>query len=172
MVPTELSLQILLLEFGVGVSKKIFVSIINFKHYLKFTGNPDHGDKVDSPYKFTFFLQTIFALPFIVTEVWLLLSYKKEFALAHAVVSLIPLIQYISNKESKDTIDVILGVNVISLGTVSFIAEKYWGIAAAVSFCLNHFFLQKENDIIDIPPEDLYNYGMCFFAYFALRSLA
>lgn len=68
-------------------------------------------------------------------------------------------------------VDGILGLNVISMAVVSFMTENYWGLAAAASFVIAHFCIKDEGDVHDIPAQDLYNYGMCFFAYFALRAL-
>lgn len=127
--------------------------------------------KVDKPYQVTRFLQRIFALPCIACQLWLTYNYQREIAYLHLVLSLIPLTQYIANKTRDDVIDGLLLLNVISTSVVSYLHENYFGIAAALSFFINHFCVRDESDFFEVPNYDLYNYGMCFFTYFSLRAL-
>lgn len=137
-------------------------------------GNPDYGQKVENPYRCTYFLQTIFAVPCIAAQVWLQGGIEPlELAYLHAGIPLLPLAMYISNKERRDIVDMIIALNLTSMVIVSFLAKKYYGIAAGVSFAINYFIIRDEGDFADsIPSQDLFNYGMCFAAYFALRALA
>ncbi|KAF2899765.1 hypothetical protein ILUMI_06419 [Ignelater luminosus] len=135
-------------------------------------GNPDHGHKVEKPYNFTGFLQNIISLPFIVTQVWLAYNYQKELAYLHSLVSVLPLTLYLADRSKDDLVDLIIAANCVSLGVVSFLHENYYGISAAISYMINHFWLREGNfDIEDVPVLDLFNYGLCFFCYFALRTL-
>lgn len=134
-------------------------------------GNPLHGQNVEKPYKLTQILLTLFYLPLIVTDTWLRNGYKQEIAYAHAAVSLIPFVQYLVAKIKLNILDVIIALNVMSLIYISFVTENYFGITAAMSYAINHFVLAKERDLFNVPAEDVYNYGLCFFAYFSLRTI-
>lgn len=137
-------------------------------------GNPDYGQKADKPYRCTTFLQSIFAVPCIAAQVWLQGGVNPpELAYLHAGLPLIPFAAYLSGKEKKDIGEVVVALNLASMGVISFMGKKYYGVAAAVSFALNYFVIKDQGDFADsIPAIDLFNYGMCFACYFALRGLA
>lgn len=128
---------------------------------------------MERPYRITNFLQTIFVVPCIAAQVWLQGGIRPpELAFLHAGLPVLPLALNISNRERRDVIELVIGLNLISMGVVSFLGKKYYGIAAAVSFAINYFAIKDEGDIADtVPAQDLFNYGMCFAAYFALRGL-
>lgn len=137
-------------------------------------GNPDYGDNVERPYRCTYFLQTIFAVPCIAAQIWLQGGINPpELAYLHAGIPLLPLAAYLSNRERRDLVDMIIFLNLVSMGIVSFVGNRYYGVAAAVSFAINYFIIRDEGDFADaLPAQDLFNYGMCFAAYFALRALS
>lgn len=136
-------------------------------------GNPDYGYKVNSPYRCTYFLQTIFAVPCIAAQVWLQGGIQPlELAYLHAGIPLLPLAIYIARRERRDLVQMIIALNLTSMVIVSFLGKKYYGIAAAVSFAINYFVIKDEGDFADMPAQDLFNYGMCFAAFFSLKALA
>lgn len=112
-------------------------------------------------------------MPCIAAQVWLQSGLSlPELAYVHAGIPLFPLAGYLANKERRDVVELIIALNLVSLGIVSFLGKKYYGVAAAVSFVINYFIIKDQGDFADaIPAQDLFNYGMCFAAYFALRGL-
>ena len=86
---------------------------------------------------------------------------------------LIPLVCHLADSSSDEKIEeLVIPINIIAVGVVAFMAENYWGVAAAVSYAINHYIVLKQGDSLEgIPAQDLYNYGLCFFAYFALRAI-
>ncbi|RZC36588.1 hypothetical protein BDFB_012149 [Asbolus verrucosus] len=137
-------------------------------------GNPDYGDKTDGIYKFTSYLQYLFALPCITTTVWLISGYERTFSCAWALLPLGALIFYFieNSTDTRDTLmEILIPLGLIALGVVSFLAENYYGIATAISYAIDHYCVLKQERNYDIPAQDLYNYGVCFFLYFALRAI-
>ncbi|KAI4464788.1 sox transcription factor [Holotrichia oblita] len=135
-------------------------------------GNPDHGDKIEKPYNFTFFLQSIFVMPFIAGQMWLMNGYERAIAYLHPMLSCIPLTAYFVDKNNKeDVIDLLMVLSVLSCGALSYQINNYYGMAAAISFSLNHFYINNKDNIFDVPGRDFYNYALCFFTYFAYRAV-
>lgn len=95
-----------------------------------------------------------------------------EGAYAHVGASALPLIAYIADKDKRQVVDLLLSINVLSLGIVAGMNKNYFGVAAAVSFLINYFIIKDEGDVMDIPALDLFNYGMCFFELFSLRAFS
>lgn len=124
------------------------------------------------PYEITAFLQTITVLPFVVTQVYLGYNYQVELAYIHSAVALLPLTLYLADRAKDELIDTIIAVNGISLGFIAFIHQNYYGLSASISYLFNHFCLRDGNfDFENVPAIDLFNYGLCFFCYFALQTL-
>lgn len=97
-----------------------------------------------------------------------------EIAYAYTLVSLLPLLAYICdlNSSNSDMVDVVIGANCISLGVLSFIHQNYFGVAASISYAFNHFIIKNDNETyFNVTSQDLYNYAMCFFAFFALKTV-
>lgn len=137
-------------------------------------GNPTYGDKVDKFYKFTLKLQDVLVLPGIVTTIWLKYSYSQELACAHTIVSLLPLIIYLYDDKKQEVMDGLLGGNIFSLAVVSYYHENFYGITTAMSYILNYFLIKRNvivNFPLEVPTQDLFNYSMCFFAFFALKAV-
>lgn len=86
---------------------------------------------------------------------------------------MIPLVFYLADSSRDEKLEeAVIPINIIALGVVSFLAENYYGIATAVSYAIDHYIVLKQGESFEsIPAQDLYNYGLCFFAYFALRAL-
>lgn len=104
---------------------------------------------------------------------WLQSGYHPpELTYLHAGIPLLPLAIYLSKQERRDIIEIMIAANLVSMGLVSYMGGKYYGIAAAISFAINYFAIKEEGDVFDsIPAVDLFNYGMCFAAYFSVRGL-
>lgn len=110
-------------------------------------------------------------MPCIACHIWLGYGYMQELAYAHAGAPLIPFAAYLANKEKGEVTQTILAITTISLGVVCTMEKNYFGLAAAVSFLVDYFYVKEENDIMNIPSEDLFNYVMCFVSFFSLRAL-
>lgn len=122
-------------------------------------------------YKFTSYLQFLFAVPCITTTIWLSNGYDRYLSWAWSIVPCVSLILYGLNSSDERIDEVLVPFNLLATGVVSFLSENYYGIASAVSYAINHYIVVKEGANYDIPAQDLYNYGLCFFAYFALRAI-
>lgn len=138
-----------------------------------FVGNPGYGASSDILYRFTLLLQDYLVLPCIVSTVWLQYSYPSDIATAYAVISFIPIITNLcDNDTSKNMLDAIVGVNCLTLFVLSVIYQNYYGIAACASHAFNHFVIKEDNETyFNMTSQDLYNYAMCFFALFSLRTI-
>ncbi|XP_028139189.1 uncharacterized protein LOC114333504 [Diabrotica virgifera virgifera] len=137
-------------------------------------GNPDYGPNTDKVYKITTLLQDSIVLPFIVSTLWIQYGYTYEVALGNMIIPLIPVISYLanSNYRSLELLDGILCLNCGVLLYLSFTEENYFGLAAGVSYLVNYFWIKKgDRSQFDIPTQDLFNYAMCFFAYFSLKAV-
>ncbi|KAF5281526.1 hypothetical protein FQA39_LY05061 [Lamprigera yunnana] len=134
-------------------------------------GNPDYGDKVEGIYNFTFFLQMITCLPFITSQFFANVGFPREVAALFAGSALLPLSLYLADKPKEDVIDSIIACSGISMGIASFLYERFYGIAASLSYLFNHFVLREGQIDMDIPMLDLYNYGLCFYCCFAFKCL-
>lgn len=143
--------------------------------FLFFLGNPSFGQNAVKLYRFTSLLQDLLALPCIVTSIWLTYGYMWQIAYAYTLVSLLPLLAYYIcdlNSFDNDMVDVVIGANCISLGVLSFIHQNYFGVAASISYAFNHFIVKNDNETyFNVTSQDLYNYAMCFFAFFALKTV-
>ncbi|XP_060517089.1 uncharacterized protein LOC132696341 [Cylas formicarius] len=141
-------------------------------------GNPSYGHKIEKLYRLTSILQDLLALPLIVTNIWLNYHYSLELAYAHTLVALFPLLAYLYNTRNIDVVDGFLAANCISLGLISLTNQNHYGLTTMVSFTLNYFFIKRDvmgylpGSYYDVPTQDLYNYSMCFFAYFALKAVS
>ncbi|XP_072383014.1 uncharacterized protein [Diabrotica undecimpunctata] len=140
-------------------------------------GNPSYGPDANKVYKITTLLQDSIVLPFIVSTLWIqydIFQYTYEVALANMIIPLIPVVSYLSNSNSTnlELLDGILFLNCGVLLWLSFTEENYFGLAAGVSYLVNYFWIKKDDRRhFDIPTQDLFNYAMCFFAYFSLRAV-
>ncbi|KAJ8920847.1 hypothetical protein NQ315_015639 [Exocentrus adspersus] len=137
-------------------------------------GNPSYGQKAAKLYKLTSLLQDLIALPCIVTTIWLSYGYMWQIAYAYTLASLFPLVAYMCDHNNIDNemTDVVIGANCISLGVLAFIHQNYFGVAASISYAFTHFVIKNDNETyFNITSQDLYNYAMCFFAFFALKTV-
>nr|CAI5866153.1 unnamed protein product [Callosobruchus analis] len=135
-------------------------------------GNPSYGQDADGLYRLTSFVQDVVALPFIACEIWLNYGFAREIALADALLSLSPLILYLGKNDTSDLIDTVIASNAVILGVLSFIHQNYFGLAACLSYIFAHFAIREDKQThFSINSQDLYNYGLCFYAAFALRAV-
>ncbi|XP_056645465.1 uncharacterized protein LOC130450835 [Diorhabda sublineata] len=137
-------------------------------------GNPSYGSNTDNMYRITTLIQDLFALPFIVSTIWIQYGYTNEIALGNMIIPLVPLVIYFSNKNriSSDFADVITIVNCGALSFLSYTYENYFGMSASLSYIVNHFWIKKNTEnYFDVPTQVLLNYATCFFAYFGLKAI-
>ncbi|KAK9736248.1 hypothetical protein QE152_g12664 [Popillia japonica] len=88
-------------------------------------GNPDHGDKLEKPYNFTFYLQTIFVMPCIAGQIWLMNGYEQILAYLHPMLSCIPFTAYFADKNKcGDVIDFLMFLKISAFGFDNSIDEK------------------------------------------------
>lgn len=73
---------------------------------------------------------------------------------------------------SLQTLDYIVGANAGSFAMLSCVRYNPIGIAAAGVYILNHFFLLLEQEYMDNPKEDVYNYGYCIFVITIKTAIA
>lgn len=122
-------------------------------------------------YEATTIAQTLFALSLACTQLWLGTSHRKELAYAHAAAAALSMLLYLSGKRRTDLVDLVVGVNIFSMAMMGILQENYYAVASAISFTFNHFLLSGNViDAEDLPIIDIYNYGLCFFSYFVLRT--
>lgn len=99
--------------------------------------------------------------------------YERILAYLHPAASVIPFAAYIADKSRSDNIiDLIIFVNIISCAVISYQIDNHYGIATALAFAVNHFYIRKQDKIFDVPSRDFYNYALCFFTYFAYKAVA
>lgn len=142
---------------------------------IEFSGNPIYGHKIDKIYRITSKLQDLLVLPCIVTTMWLKYNYSLNLACAHTIASLVPMGLYIyDNRKNEPVVDAFLGGSLLSLIVVSIFNDNQYGVTTAMSYALSYFVI-KQNVIMNLPVEvpcqDLFNYSMCFFAFFALKAV-
>ncbi|CAH1970656.1 unnamed protein product [Acanthoscelides obtectus] len=135
-------------------------------------GNPSYGYDADSIYRMTSVVQDVVALPFIACETLLNYGYQKEMAYCDAAMSALPLLLYFADRDSDDLLGLVILANALGFGVLSFMNQNYFGIAASVSYIFAHFSIRKNyRSYFDIHSQDLYNYALCFYAYFAIRAV-
>lgn len=109
-------------------------------------------------------IQSLFALSYITTTVWLNHGYPAEWIWTWAVVPICLLFCYVVNGE-VDTllVELMILLNLVGLGAVSVVKRLYYGIAASMAYAIAQCFKNSYYAV--------YNFGLCCFAYFALRSI-
>lgn len=123
------------------------------------------------PYNHTFFLQTILALPCIAGYIYITSGYERFVGYLHPVLSTIPLATYISDKNGTEQfVDILILLNIISCGVISYHTENHYGVCTAIAFAVNHFYVKDKEQVCDVPGRDFYNYALCFFTYFAYKA--
>lgn len=125
-------------------------------------------------YRLTDTIQDLLVFPCIVTTIWLKYNYSLNLACAHTIISVIPLILYLHDNHKHKPIDAFLAGNVLSLLAVSHYNFNHFGITTSFSYALSYFAIKRDvftNFPFHIPILDLYNYSMCFFSFFALKTI-
>ncbi|CAH1367202.1 hypothetical protein MTP99_008455 [Tenebrio molitor] len=123
----------------------------------------DYNTKILEVYRFTAYCQLLFALPCITTTVWLQNGYSKDWSWAWALVPIFPLLCYLVNADlDLPLAELLILFNLVGLGVVCFVKEIQYGLAATLAYTISHCCIRQLA---------LYNYGLCFFAYFALRAI-
>lgn len=131
----------------------------------------EDSDSLEGARKIFTMLQLAIPLPFITCEAWLAYGYRKEYAWLHCLGAIIPILQWLADSEKQEFIDLMVTVESISLGYVCFMAENWVGVGAACMYVFNHFFRAKAEDALDLPGEDIYNYGLAIFCFLSLYAI-
>ncbi|XP_023708345.1 uncharacterized protein LOC111864940 [Cryptotermes secundus] len=138
-------------------------------------GNPEFGDKLRAVYRHTLFLSKCFGLPCIATQVCLNSGVQEEVAYLHLGFSALPIIaHFLEDRHEKNLLDTVLLGNLISVVYFSYVSVNYYGFALVVSYMLNHFVIRTDGTAFDtsIPSLDLFMYGLCFFYFFAVKTIS
>ncbi|EFA00298.1 hypothetical protein TcasGA2_TC003131 [Tribolium castaneum] len=122
-----------------------------------------YDNRIYDIFRFTSYCQSLFALPGITTSVWLANGYPKEWSWAWIITPIFPLVCYLTDAEmDMPLVDLLILFNLVGLGVVSFVKNLSYGVGATIAFALSHCYITHTT---------LYNYGLCFYSYFALRCL-
>ncbi|XP_022913632.1 uncharacterized protein [Onthophagus taurus] len=133
-------------------------------------GNPDYGGKISKFFDITSHVRNALALSCMTGNMIIKARQDKFFGITIPVVSSIPLVMSFTEgcAVNEDFVDLLTAINVIFCGWFSYLDnENMWGIAAAISYMFARFGRYAERDI---PDEDLSNFALCFFSYFAYRA--
>jgi hypothetical protein len=86
-----------------------------------------------------------------------------QIKLLEALVPIFPLLCYLVNADlDLPLAELLILFNLVGLGVVCFVKEIQYGLAATLAYTISHCCIRQLA---------LYNYGLCFFAYFALRAI-
>lgn len=143
--------------------------------FMLISGNPEFGDKLKAVYRHTLFLSKCFGLPCIATQVCLNSGVQEEVAYLHLGFSALPVIaHFLEDKHEKNLLDTVMLGNLISVAYFSYVSVNYYGFALVVSYAVNHFVIRTDGTAFDtsIPSLDLFMYGLCFFYFFAVKTLS
>lgn len=134
-------------------------------------GNPEAGDAVRNIYNHLTIIQNLVVLPCCAAELWFLSEFPYPYTFAHFIPPALAWQLYLYDGDYSSLHNISVISTGISLAYVSFTKANWYGLAAAISYFLNHFAIKDQEKFQSVPPLDLYNYGLCFFAFFALRAM-
>lgn len=125
-------------------------------------------------YGFTTAVQDLFVLPLVAATLLEKYGYPRDYIYATLSVPVIPLLSYLIGYETVKTESekLIAVLGCAGIAWLSFINDNYYGMATCASYIMISFFVKESGDnSLKIPTQDLCNYAMCFFSYFALRAI-
>jgi hypothetical protein len=138
------------------------------------SGNPEFGDKLKAVYRHTLFLSKCFGLPCIATQICINSGVQEEISYIHLGFSALPIIAHLlEDRHEKSLLDAVMLCNLISVAYFSYVSANYYGFAMVVSYTVNHFIIGTDGTAFDtrIPSLDLFMYGICFFYFFAVKTI-
>jgi len=141
---------------------------------LFISGNPEFGGKLKGVYGHTLFLSKCFGLPCIATQMCLNYGVHKELSYLHLGFTALPIVaHFLEDRSEKNLLDMVMLGNLISVAYFSYISVNHYGFAMVVSYVVNHFIIGTDSTAFQtsIPSLDLFMYGLCFFDFFAVRTL-
>lgn len=139
------------------------------------TGNPEFGSNLKGVYGHTLFLSKCFGLPSIATQICLNYGIQKETAYLHLGFTALPIIAHlVEDRSKKSLLDAVIFGNLLSVAYFTYVNANYYGTAMLVSYSVNHFIIGTDGTAFDtsIPSLDLFMYGLCFFNFFAIKTLS
>jgi hypothetical protein len=102
-------------------------------------------------------------------------SVAEEVAYLHLGCTVLPIIAHIlEDKREKNLLDTVMLFNLISVAYFSHLNVNHYGFAMVISYAINHFIIGTDSTAFDtsIPSLDLFMYGLCFFYFFAVKTLS
>jgi hypothetical protein len=138
------------------------------------SGNPEFGGKLKGVYGHTLFLSKCFGLPCIATQMCLNYGVQEEIAYLHFGCTTLPIIAHIlEDRREKNLLDMVILFNLISAVYFSHLNANHYGFAMVISHAINHFIIGTNSTAFDtsIPSLDLFMYGLCFFYFFAVKTV-
>ncbi|XP_066140997.1 uncharacterized protein [Euwallacea fornicatus] len=137
-------------------------------------GNPQYGLKIDKYYKITETFKDFLLIPSINATIWLKYNNYLSFMCSHILLSLVPIVIYLYDSRKQEVVNAFHLGNAFSLIFVSYWNENFFGISTSISYVLSYFVIKQDmlsGFSCEVPTQDLLNYSMCFFVFFAVRSL-
>lgn len=107
------------------------------------------------------------ALPCMLTEAWLKNKFvEKTIKWVPVTVGIIFVVINFLFGVEKDTVNIVVGVHVVSLLGIGITYNDYYAILCALLFIMTHYgSVQSENLGYRISSENLYNYCLAGFVY-------
>ncbi|CAG2066517.1 unnamed protein product [Timema podura] len=136
--------------------------------------NPEYGDKVAKVSRKTLLVGLVCGLPCIAAELYLYYGYRRDVAFAHLGSTLIPVaVQLLMGSNSaRNSVDWVTAGNLLSIFVVTFLESNYYGLAMTACYTVNYFLITTVGYLFEhVPALDLFQYGLCFFHYFIVKSL-
>lgn len=138
------------------------------------------GYKIASWYNIIEAWSIAMGLPFLASDLYLLLHYNHNLSFIHAVLGLVMSCGVIFGSLVFNIggyslilkcLSIILIGSHLSVIAVGFVNRNYWAVAGTFSYYVNLFSIKQHGTIGRAPSIDLYTIGLCFFNYFMYKTL-
>ncbi|XP_018323339.1 uncharacterized protein LOC108735729 [Agrilus planipennis] len=134
-----------------------------------------HNTLLSEVHDSTSFLQMLVALPFLTTEIWLMLRYDRILSWLHSALCVVPLmvqLMEINKNDSNYFNSMLTGSCCMSLAVAS-LEEPFnvWCSLAAVTYSLVFLISHDMFDRKDSTVQDFENFFLCAFCCAALNAL-
>lgn len=118
------------------------------------------------------FLAKLIPLQLFTTQIYEDYQLGREFTIASASVTVIPvMVSFVSPKNAAKLTKILMAVNVGTLMYFGFVYENHWAIGLSALFTLNAIVMGKISDIFSVPSVDIFTVGLTFFNIFAVNTL-
>ncbi|CAG9860301.1 unnamed protein product [Phyllotreta striolata] len=134
-------------------------------------GNPVYGQAVDKLHKVTTAVQDLVVLPMIVAILMEKYNCHIEMIYGCLAAPVIPLICSIIGTDTlkTDFEKLVTFFGCAGVAYLCYMNNNYYGAATCLSSIIKVFC--SDDNSLKIPSQDLRNYAMCFFTYFALKAI-